>query len=153
MGRQRRVQFPGALYHVTTRGNWQRTIFLDDRDRETFLVILGGVVAQHGWVCHAYCLMDNHYHLLVATPAANLAEGMRALNGRNARSFLRRHSYSGHLFGHRYHPVLVERHEHLQEAARYVVLNRVRAGLCATARDWPWSSFRATAGEARCPRF
>src|SRR4051794_26131888 len=108
MGRQRRVQFPGALYHVTTRGNWRRPIFLDDRDRERFLVLLASVVARQGWICHAYCLMDNHYHLLVTTPAADLADGMHALNGRYARAFLVRHEQSGHVFGRRYHPVLVE---------------------------------------------
>jgi putative transposase len=146
------VQFPGALYHVTTRGNWKRRIYLDDRDRELFLSLLAQVVERYGWVCHAYCLMDNHYHLLVQTPDGNLADGMRALNGRYARAFLQRHAKTGHLFGRRYHPVLIERQEHLLEVVRYVVLNRVRARLCSAAEDWPWSSYHATAGLARRPR-
>lgn len=153
MGRPRREQFPGALYHVTTRGNWQRDIYLDARDRESFLSLLGVVVADCGWNCHAYCLMDNHYHLLVHTPRANLADGMRDLNGRYARQFLQRHGHDGHLFGRRYHPVLVRRQEHLLEVARYVVLNRVRAGACRLVVDWPWSSYSATAGLTRRPRF
>jgi putative transposase len=153
MGRARRVQFSGALYHVTTRGNWRRRIFRDDRDRELFLSLLGQVVERYEWTCHAYCLMDNHYHLLVQTPAGNLAEGMRALNGRYARAFLFRHEKSGHLFGRRYHPVLIERHEHLLEVERYVVLNCVRARLSTSAGEWAWSSYRATAGLARRPRF
>ncbi len=153
MGRPLRVQFEGALYHVTTRGNWKRPIYLDDRDREVFLALLAQVVEQYGWICHAYCLMDNHYHLLVQTPEANLAEGMRALNGRYARAVLVRHGRGGHLFGRRYHAVLIERHEHLLEVARYVVLNRVRARLCADVHDWPWSSFHATVGAARRPSF
>jgi putative transposase len=153
MGRRRRVQFAGALYHVTTRGNWKRRIFVDDRDREVFLWLLGEVVADYGWLCHAYCLMDNHYHLLLQTPRANLAAGMRDLNGRYARAFLKRHGHSGHLFGPRYHPVLIERQEHLLEVARYVVLNRVRAQLCDSVEQWPWSSYHATAGLRRRPRF
>jgi REP element-mobilizing transposase RayT len=153
MGRPRRVQFPGALYHVTTRGNWQRKIYFCDRDREAFLWLLGLVVADCGWICHAYCLMDNHYHLLLQTPRANLAEGMRGLNGRYARASLKQQRRSGHLFGQRYHPVLVERQEHLLEVERYIVLNRVRARMCDSVQQWPWSSYHATAGLARRPRF
>lgn len=153
MGRPHRVQFPGALYHVTTRGNWKKAIYLDDRDRETFLSILAQVVERYGWICHAYCLMDNHYHLLLQTPEGNLSAGMCALNGRYGRAFLARHRRAGHVFQRRYHPILIERHEHLLEVARYVVLNRVRARLCADVHDWPWSSFHATVGTARRPQF
>jgi putative transposase len=153
MGRPRREQFAGALYHVTTRGNWKRDIYLDARDREVFLWLVSAVVADHGWLCHAYCLMDNHYHLLLQTPRTNLAAGMRDLNGRYARAFLKRHRHSGHLFGPRYHPVLIELHEHLLEVTRYVVLNRVRARLCDSVEQWPWSSYHATAGLRRRPRF
>ena len=155
MGRPPRIQFEGALYHLTTRGNDRDLIFLHDYDREIFLSILSDVVGCEAWICHAYCLMPNHYHLLVQTPDANLAHGMHALNMRYAKGFLTRHGRTGHLFERRYEDVLVERQEHLLEVARYVVLNPVRAKRieCERAEDWRWSSYRATAGLAPGPRF
>jgi len=95
MARPLRIEFPGALYHVTSRGNARQRVFRDDRDRETFLATLAWVVARCRWRCHAYCLMDNHIHLLIETPQPNLPRGMRQLNGVYTQRFNRRHKKSG----------------------------------------------------------
>jgi putative transposase len=119
----------------------------------TFVRRLDQVVARFRWFCHAYCLMGNHYHLLVETPKPNLARGMRQLSGVYAQQFNRRHSRRGHLFQARYHAVLVEKERHLLELARYLVLNPVRAKLCDRPGAWRWSSYRATAAFELPPRF
>jgi REP element-mobilizing transposase RayT len=153
VSRPLRVEYPGALYHLTARGNARQRIFTDPIDRERFLHTLTRVTARYRWLCHAYCLMTNHYHLLVETPDPNLALGMRQLNGVYARTFHTRHKRQGHLFGGRYHAVLIEKEHHLLEVARYIVLNPVRARLCPHPADWPWSSYRATAGLDPPPAF
>ena len=145
MSRQLRLQFPGAVYHITSRGNARQDIFADDADRRRFLDLLGREIEQHRWRCHAYCLMDNHYHLLVETPEANLSRGMKRLNMVYAQSFNRRHGRVGHLFQGRFHTVVVEKESHLLELCRYLVLNPVRAGMAAAPEVWPWSSYRAMA--------
>jgi REP element-mobilizing transposase RayT len=135
------------------RGNDRRPIFVDDVDRYGFLVLLARTVVRHGWLCHAYCLMLNHFHLVLETPEPNLAAGMRELNGRYAQRFNVIRGRSGHVFGERYKAILVHRETHLLELARYVVLNPVRAGVCGDPSAWPWSSYAATAGRAPCPSF
>ncbi len=151
MARPLRIEFPGALYHVTTRGDRRETVYEDDADRERFLALLGEVVGAFNWVVHAYCLMDNHYHLLVETPDGNLSRGMRQLNGVYTQWSNRRHGRTGHLFQGRYKAVLVDADEYLLELTRYVVLNPVRAGMVRAPGDWPWSSYRATQGDVPCP--
>lgn len=153
MARPLRIEFPGALYHVTARGNARGPIFLDDADRWLLLRVLGDVVERYRWVCHAYCLMTNHYHLLVETPEANLARGMRQLNGLYTQRFNRAHERVGHLLQGRYGAVVVERDAHLLELSRYIVLNPVRAGLVSAAEDYPWSSLRATIGRTAAPNW
>lgn len=147
MARRSRVEFPGAIHHVTGRGNAGRRIYRGDADRQRFLEMLAHVTRRRGWFCHAYCLMDNHYHLLVETAEGGLGVGMQWLNGAYAQGFNRSGGRSGHLFQGRYHATLVGRDAHLLEAARYVVLNPVRASLCDGADDWEWSSYRGTAGD------
>ncbi len=151
MARQLRLQFPGAVYHLTSRGNAGQAIYLDDADRARFLDLLGREVEQQRWRCHAYCLMDNHYHLLVETPEANLSRGMGRLNMAYAQGFNRRHERAGHLFQGRYKAIVVERDSHLLELCRYLVLNPVRAGLVDSPMAWPWSSYRATASAREAP--
>jgi REP element-mobilizing transposase RayT len=146
MARPLRIEFPGALYHVTCRGNAREKVFLVDPDREFFLQVLTQVVDRFNWRCHAYCLMTNHYHLLVETVDPTLSRGMRQLNGVYTQEFNRRHRRTGHVFQGRFKAILVERDAYLLELARYVVLNPVRAKMVRTAKDWPWSSYRATAG-------
>ena len=153
MARLPRVQFPGALYHVTARGVAAETIYQDDSDRRLFLSQLSDVVGRYSWICHGYCLMGTHYHLVVETPAANLAAGAQRLNGVYGQSFNRFHGRKGHLFQGRYGAVLVQKETHLLEVSRYVALNPVRAGLCRTPEEWEWSSHRATVGLADRPAF
>ena len=147
MARSLRIEYPGAVYHITGRGNGGQSIFADDADREGFLECLGLAIARHGWRCHAYCLMGNHYHLLIETPEANLSQGMRHVNGVYTQRFNRAHGRAGHLFQGRFKAILVERESYLLEVARYIVLNPVRAGMVREARQWPWSSYGATAGD------
>jgi len=153
MARPLRIQFPGALYHVTSRGNAREPIFTGDEDRRCFLRILGQVVDRHRWVCHAYCLMPNHYHLLVQTLEANLSRGMRQINGVYTQRFNRANQRVGHVLQGRFGAVLVARDSHLLELARYVVLNPVRAGLVARAEDFRWSSLPAVLGLAPVPEW
>lgn len=151
MSRPLRLEFAGALYHITSRGDRREDIFEDDEDRARFLEILAGVVSDFNWVCHAYCLMSNHYHLLVATPDGNLSKGMRQLNGVYTQASNRRHGRSGHLFQGRYKAILVDEEAYLLEVARYVVLNPLRARMVEAVGDWPWSSYAATMGVAPRP--
>ena len=151
MARQLRLEYPGALYHVTARGNEQYTIFHDETDRRHFLTLFGREILQQGWRCYAYCLMGNHYHLLVETPTANLAGGMRQLNGIYTQRFNRRHARVGHVFQGRYKAIVVQKDSHLLELCRYVVLNPVRAHLVADVGAWSWSSYRVTVGQQGDP--
>jgi len=147
MARPIRLEFAGALYHVTARGDRREAIYEDDADREQFVSLLGNVISAFNWRCHAYCLMRNHYHLVVETPDGNLSKGMRQLNGVFTQASNRRHGRTGHLFQGRYKAVLVDdTGSYLLELTRYVVLNPVRAAMVATPGDWPWSSYRVTVG-------
>lgn len=151
MARPLRIEFPHAVYHVTSRGNARQDIVVNDRDRTQFFTLLGQVIDRYGWLCHAYCLMDNHYHLLLETPQANLSQGMRQLNGGYTQAFNRRHQRVGHLLQGRFTAILVEKDTHLLELCRYVVLNPVRAKMVTHPRLWTWSSYRGTAGELTGP--
>ncbi len=153
MARPLRIEFPGALYHLTSRGNARSDIFDDDLDRQKFLVILSSVVYKHRWICHGYCLMGNHYHLLIETPEGNLCRGMRQLNGVYTQAFNRRHGRVGHLLQGRYKSILVEKESYLLELCRYIVLNPVKAEMVNAPEDWAWSSYRATAGLTTAPEF
>jgi putative transposase len=153
MARPLRLQFPGGIYHVTARGNDRRPIFEDDDDRARFLTVLASIVARYHVLCHAYCLMGNHYHLLLETPEANLSLAMRQLNGVYTQRFNRRHERCGHLLQGRFGAQLVAGDAYLWEVCRYIVLNPVRAGLVAHPRQWRWSSFGPTAGETIAPAF
>lgn len=146
MARPLRIEFAGALYHLTSRGDGREAIYLSDNDRERWLEVFAEVCRRFNWVCHAYCLMDNHYHLLVETPEGKLSQGMRQLNGVYTQRFNRAHSRVGHVFQGRYKAILVDKDSYLLELARYVVLNPVRAQMVRSTKDWPWSSYRATAG-------
>jgi len=146
-----RIEFPGAVYHVTTRGDRQEAIFLDDHDRVLFLDLLGQALETFDARALAYCLMGNHYHLVLCTQQANLSVLMRQLNGLFTQRVNRRHGKAGHVFQGRYKAILVDRDAYLLEVCRYVDLNPVRAGMVALARDWPWSSYRALTGERQAP--
>ena len=146
MTRPLRIEFSGALYHITSRGNARNIIYTDDVDRTRFLELLSQLCDRHDWLCHSYCLMSNHYHLLVETKRPTLSKGMKGLNGQYAQMFNRRHNRAGHLFQGRHKAILVQKESYLLELARYIVLNPVRAKMVQTPEQWPWSSYRALAG-------
>ncbi|NTW60110.1 MAG: addiction module toxin RelE [Nitrospirae bacterium] len=146
MARPLRIEYPGAVYHITSRGNEKKAVFKSDQDRTAFLNALQHVKKRYNWICHAYCLMDNHYHLLIETPDGNLALGMRQINGVYTQLFNTAHGRSGHLFQGRYKSILIQKDSHLLEVCRYVVLNPVRAKMVEAPALWKWSSYRATAG-------
>ncbi len=135
-----------SIYHITFTGNARLPVFEDDHDRSQFLVILEEVVKRYNWLCHAYCLMDNHYHILVETVEGNLSLAMRYLNGVYTQRFNRRHHRAGHIFQGRFQSVLVEKGRYLLELCRYVVLNPVRAGIVQHPGAYRWSSYQSTAG-------
>lgn len=146
MARPLRIEFPGAIHHVTGRGNGRQWIFRDDEDRQGFLDLLGAVAKRLDWRVAAWCLMGNHYHLAIETQAPNLSRGMRQLAGVYTQRFNRRHRRPGHLFQGRFKAILVQDDPYYLEVCRYVVLNPLRARLVAEPGDWAWSSYRATAG-------
>jgi putative transposase len=147
MARPLRIEFPGGLYHITSRGDRREAIYLDDADRRQWLELFGQVCRRFNWACHAYCLMDNHYHIVVETVDGNLSAGMRQLNGVYTQLHNRAHGRVGHVFQGRFKAIIVQREAYLLELARYVVLNPVRAHMCALPELWPWSSYHATIGK------
>ena len=148
MARPLRLEFAGALYHLTARGNARAEIFADNRDRELFLELLGKEILQQAWHCYADCLMGNHYHLLIGTPEPNLVAGMRRLNGVYTQAFNCRHGRVGHVFQGRYKSILVDKDSYGLELSRCIVLNPARAWMVKRAEGWLWSSYRSTVGLA-----
>ncbi|MBT3309816.1 MAG: addiction module toxin RelE [Gammaproteobacteria bacterium] len=153
MARPLRIEYPGALYHITSRGDRREDIYLDDEDREAWMEVLATTCERFNWVVHAYCQMSNHYHLLVETVDGNLSQGMRQLNGIYTTRFNRRHKMMGHLFQGRYKSILVQKGDHLLELSRYVVLNPVRAGMVDQLAEWFWSSYPAVTGGRPAPEW
>jgi REP element-mobilizing transposase RayT len=148
-----RIEFPGAIYHLTSRGDRREAIYADDTDRVSFLNVLSQACRRFDASVLAYCLMSNHYHLVLCTRAANLSLLMRHLNGVYTQAFNRRHRLVGHLFQGRFKAILVDSDEYLMSLCRYVELNPVRAKMVAGVADWPWSSYRAHTGRAETPRW
>jgi putative transposase len=153
MSRPLRIECPGAVYHITSRGNARQSIFLNDSDRERFLTILASTIKRFNWLCHAYCLIDNHYHLIIETPEGNISRGMRQLNGVYTQYFNRRHKTVGHIFQGRFKAIMVDKESYLLSLCRYVVLNPVRIGVVKGPSQWKWSSYRPTIGEVKRPPF
>ncbi len=151
MARPLRLIVPDGIYHATARGIAKGEIYADDRDRRLFLHILGRTVARFDWRCLSFCLMPNHFHLLLRTPNANLSRGMARLNGGYAQAYNRRHERIGPLFAGRFSGRLVQRDRHLLEVFRYVALNPVSARLCESPSAWLWSAHSALAGERSAP--
>lgn len=151
MARPLRLELAGSIYHVTSRGDGREDIYLSDEDRESWLEVFGRVCERFNWVCHAWCQMTNHYHLLIETLEANLAQGMRQLNGVYTQRFNRTHGRVGHVFQGRYKAILVERDSYLLELSRYVVLNPLRADMVKNLETWRWSSYPSTCGQVSTP--
>ncbi len=146
MTRHLRIKIPGGLYHIYTRGIDRRDIFKDDSDREKFLDILENSISDSDWKCYAYCLMNNHYHILIESADGDTSRGMRQLNGVYAQYFNWKHDRVGPLFQSRFRAILVDRENYFLELCRYIVLNPVRAGIVSSPEEYHWSSYRATAG-------
>lgn len=153
MSRPLRIEFSGALYHITSRGNERKDIYQDEDDFKLFLEILGNVCQRYNWTIHAYCLMTNHYHLLVETPDANLSKGMRQLNGVFTQAINRKHHKVGHIFQGRFKSILVDKDSYLLELSRYIVLNPLRAHMVEHPGEWPWSSYIPTVGQGYAPEW
>jgi putative transposase len=151
MARPLRLEFPGAIYHITARGNAQQPIFLNDQDRKVFLLVLGQTLKAYNAACHAYCLMTNHYHLMIETPDGNLSQVMKQLNGIYTQRFNRRNRRVGHVFQGRFKSIVVDKDSYLLQLCRYIVLNPVRAGMVCNPGEYPWSSYNATAGSVSIP--
>ncbi|MBI2214771.1 MAG: transposase [Acidobacteria bacterium] len=151
MARQLRIEYPGAVFHITSRGNERRHVFLDDEDRDQFLQLLADAVTRFSWILTAYTLMTNHFHLVIETPVPTLSRGMQWLNGSYAAWFNRKYDRSGHLFGGRFHAFIVEKESYYLELIRYVALNPVRAKMVTRPEEYRWSSYRATAGYEPAP--
>ena len=148
MPRAPRLQVAGGLYHVGARGVRRTSIYRSEGDFELFESILTDVIGRYEWRCHTYCLMPNHYHLLIETPVTNLSLGMQRLNSIYAQWFDELHGLSGHVFERRFFSRLVDSTYDLLELLWYIVLNPVRAGICADADGWKRSGYRALAGES-----
>jgi REP element-mobilizing transposase RayT len=153
MARSLRIEYPGAFYHVTSRGNERKAVFKSLRDREKFLTYLESATERYGAVIHVYCLMDTHYHLFIETPSVKLSKIMQHINGAYTTYFNRKRGRSGHLFQGRYKAILVEADEYAMELSRYVHLNPVRAGIVKTPEAYKWSSFRYYISNGKAPRW
>jgi putative transposase len=153
MPRRPRLQIVDGMYHLGTRGNRRCTIFHDDDDRVSFLQMLERTVKRAEWICHAWCLMGTHYHLLIETLGETLSSGMEYLNGRYARTYNEKYGLRGHLFEQRFWHQLIDDDVQLVATDRYIVRNPLRARICERAADWPWSSFNAKAGTTEAPAF
>ena len=146
MVRPLRLALAGALYHVTSRGDRREAIYFDDDDRERWLDVFAQVCKRYNWVCHAWCQMSNHYHIVIETVEGNLSQGMRQLNGVYTQSINRKYQRVGHVFQGRYKAIIVEKESYLLELARYVVLNPLRAQMVQSLIEWRWSSYASMIG-------
>jgi putative transposase len=153
MPRPPRNAYPGAFFHVGTRGNNRCLVFLDSVDRHVFMLMFDRSERKYNWRVYAWCLMGTHYHAVLRIPDGGLSQGMCELNGSFARWSNLRHEREDHLFGKRFGSTEIISDDHLREACRYVVLNPVRAGLCNDPAEWRWSSYRASAGFEEAPPY
>lgn len=146
MSRPIRIEFPGATYHISSRGHDHQVIFIDDDDKKFFLDLLQKTVQRFHWVCHAWCLMHDHYHLVIETPNGNLSIGMRELNGGYTQRFNRRYAMQGPVMQGRFKAILLEPESFLLAVCRHVVLNPLRMRKVRQLEKYRWSSYRSTAG-------
>ncbi len=149
MTRALRIEYPGAYYHITSRGNERKNIFVNNKDREKYLSYLQSAHLRYGAVIHAFCLMNNHYHLFLETPKGNLSKIMRHINGAYTIYFNIKHKRSGHLFQGRYKAILVEADSYAGELSRYIHLNPVRAGMVDRPEKYTWSSYQYYIGKKK----
>ncbi|MDI6890869.1 MAG: transposase [Thermodesulfovibrionales bacterium] len=153
MARPLRIEYPGAFYHITARGNERKAIFHDEKDREQFLFYLAMAQQRYSAVFHIYCLMSNHYHLLLETPLGNLSTIMRYIDGAYTTYYNVKRQRAGHLFQGRYKAIVVDADEYAGELSRYIHLNPVRAKIVTRPEEYKWSSYRSYIGKERSPKW
>jgi len=153
VARPLRIEYAGAFYHVTSRGNERKMVFQSTRDREKYLSYLESAHERYGAVIHVYCLMGNHYHLLLETPRGNLSQILHHINGAYTTYFNIKRNRSGHLFQGRFKGILIDKDAYCKELSRYIHLNPVRAGIVKTPLEYPWSSYRYFAGKDKKPEW
>jgi REP element-mobilizing transposase RayT len=153
MPRKQRLEFPGAIYHIHHRGNHQEHIYLDDYDRKLFLKLLETTIQRMNWICHAYCLMGSHYHLLIEIPEGILSRGMAWLNGVYTQKLNKKYGLTGHLFQGRFKSKPIEDNMQFLMAARYIVRNPLGANIVENADQWQWSSYSETVGKIKPPEY
>ena len=153
MARPPRVEYPGAYYHVVCRGNNQENIYKNDRDKEKFIEYLEKAVERFSIIIHTYCLMSNHYHLLVETLEPNLSLTMQWINVSYATYFNRKCGRNGHLFQGRFKAILIDADEYLKHLSRYIHLNPVRGEMTLKPAEYPWSSYHAYIDKQKAPKF
>jgi putative transposase len=149
LARQLRIEYPGAFYHVFSRGNQKQPVFLSDDDMLFFLKCLREAHDKFGVIVHVYCLMPNHYHLILETPLGNLSKIMHFLNTTYTIYFNKKHKRCGHLFQGRYKSILIEAESYAQELSRYIHLNPVRSEIVELPEQYPWSSYECYRGKAK----
>lgn len=153
MARPIRIEVKNGVYYISTKGNSDKSIARDDQDRQLFIETLQYVVKRYKWVCHAYCIGETEYNIVIETPKANLSIGMRQLNGMYTQKFNKRHSSKGHIFQGRFKAVILEKELYLKEICRYAVLLASRQSVAKNINTFKWSSYRATAGVVEPPAF
>ncbi len=153
MARPLRIEYPGAFYHVMHRGNDGTEIFKSSKDREKFLEYVGKAAERYSIKIHSYCLMTNHYHLLIETPHPNLSQAIKWINVGYVAYFNRKHRRSGHLFQGWFKAVVIDADEYLKHLSRYIHLNPIRAGMVEHCKDYPWSSYPVFSGYAKARKW
>ena len=153
MARPLRIEFPGAVYFITSEGNAGQNIFLDSEDANGWIDVFDSVCKRFKWTCYAYCLMGNIYYLIIETKNANLSKGMRQLNGVYTQNFNRRHSRGGHIFQGRYKSILVQKEKYLKDLARFILLKPVNAGFTKLPQQFKWSSSKYFAAKEIVPEW
>ena len=152
MARPLRIQFPDAMYHIMSRGIGRMTIFHNEKDWFKFMQFMERVIEKYNWICHAYCLMGTHYHILLETPDANMVVGMKYLNQLYSQFYNWKYQRVGPVLQGRYKAWLVEKEEKFLENSRYIVNNPTEAKMVEHPSQWPWSSYRAMTEEVPVPK-
>jgi len=153
MARPLRIEFPRALYFITSNGNANQSVFLDSEDAQIWLDVIENVCNRFGWICYAFCLMGNHYMIVIETPEPNLSKGMRQLNGIYTQAFNRKHNSSGHLFKGRFKSILVQKEKYLAELIRYILFIPVKSGFAKSPHQFKWSSCKFLFNSEECPKW
>ncbi len=151
MARSLRIELPGAVYFIITKGNALQNVFLKPEDAEAWLEIFENVCGRFGWVCYSYCLMGNYYMIVVETPNPNLSRGMRQLNGIYTQKFNREHNRVGHIFQGRYKAVLVQKNKYLTDLIKYILFRPVKSGFVSSPYQFKWSSCKYLFDREECP--